>query len=447
MTIKNPVQAADLRNEAEELRAKSLELVQSIEASGEAPTDEQQAEIDTAIAKIDDLHARAEKLDKLAPPPAPQAVINPVIPTPNGDPAPVAINFKRNRKNLRGFSADSDGLTKAYKAGQWVKAAVFGDPAAAQWCIDNGMQAALSGGDNNKGGVLVPDEMSQAIIDLREEYGVFRRESRVVSMGSDTLTVPRRTGGLTAYAVGENDEITASDKSWDNIELVARKWGVICKYSSELSDDAVIDLADDLAAEIAYAFANKEDESGFNGDGTSTYHGINGVTNKVNLAAHAGSVSTAASGNTAFSTLDLSDFNSVVAKLPLYARRNAKWYISAAGHADSMSRLQYAGGGNTVDDIAGGSGPSFLGYPVVFSQVLNSTLAADTSAIKLLFGDLSMATMMGSRRDIRFMVSADRYFEQDQLAIKGTQRYDISVHDLGTTTAAGPVVALKTPAS
>ncbi|HSG60845.1 MAG TPA: phage major capsid protein, partial [Pseudomonadales bacterium] len=77
----------------------------------------------------------------------------------------------------------------------------------------------------------------------------------------------------------------------------------------------------------------------------------------------------------------------------------------------------------------------------------NSTLTAQASTIVALFGDLSLASMMGSRRDITFAISSDRFFEYDQLAIKGTQRYDIKVHDLGDATTAGPIVALKTPAS
>lgn len=446
--LKNTPTAAELRDKAETLRVETLNLIAEIEESGVNATDEQNQLINDNSARVQDLLTRAEQIDKL-PVPKPADNSRRLSNDPIATPANQPIALPPNNKQLKGFANNKEGREQAFKAGQWLKAVAYQDRNAAQWCRDHGVgfQNAMSGDDNAKGGVLVPSEMSQAIIDLREQYGVFRANSRIVTMSSDTLTVPRRVGGLTAYAVGENDEISASDKSWDNVELVARKWGVVCKYSSDLSEDAVIDLADDLASEIAYAFANKEDESGFNGDGTSTYHGIVGVASKVDDGNHAGSIATAATGNTAFSTLDLSDFNSVVAKLPLYARQNARWYISSAGHADSISRLAYAGGGNAVNDIAGSGGQTFLGYPVVFTQVLNSTLTAQTSTIVALFGDLSLASMMGSRRDITFSISSDRFFEYDQLAIKGTQRYDIKVHDLGDATTAGPIVALKTPAS
>ncbi len=62
------------------------------------------------------------------------------------------------------------------------------------------------------------------------------------------------------------------------MRLTAKKLMVLTKYSNELNEDAVLNIGDDLAGEIAYAFALKEDQCGFLGDGTSTYGGITGVT-------------------------------------------------------------------------------------------------------------------------------------------------------------------------
>jgi HK97 family phage major capsid protein len=211
--------------------------------------------------------------------------------------------------------------------------------------------------------------------------------------------------------------------------------------SSEINEDAVINLADDLAAEIAYAFSNAEDTNGFNGDGTSTYGGIWGATVKINDGNHAASIHTAATNNDSFGEFTLTDFHGVVGKLPLYARMNAKWYISAAGFANSMERLAYAGGGNTTSHITGGTGLAFLGYPVVLSQVLNTSLVGTPASgtIACLFGDLRLSTAFGSRRGVTVAMSEHRYFDTDQIGIRGTQRVDINNHSLG------PLIALKTP--
>ena len=334
----------------------------------------------------------------------------------------------------------------AFKAGQFLAAALWGNDSAIRWCNDNGVQIrnAMGGSSNTLGGTLVPMEMEQAIIDLRETYGVFRREARVTPMSGDTKLIPRRTSGVTAYFVGENSEVTASDKGWDSVNLTARKLAVLCKYSSELSEDAIISIGDDLTSEIAYAFANKEDECGFNGTGASTYGGIVGVLNAV----AAGSIYTAATGNTAFSTLDLADFEGMIGKLPQYAEPNAKWFISRAGFFASMARLMDAAGGNAIADLAGGvRSPVFLGYPVVLTQVLNSTLTAQTSTNILAFGDLRAAATMGNRRGISVKVSDQRYMEYDQLGILGTERFDIAVHETGTASAAGAILVMATPGS
>lgn len=345
-------------------------------------------------------------------------------------------------KAYKGEHADQ----RAYIAGRFFLATIGKCQASQTWCREHGIDVQFMGamkeGSNSLGGFLVPPEVEAAIIDLREQYGVFRREAYVTPMSGDTKTTPRRKSGLTAYFVGEGEEGTSSDKQWDQVELVAKKLMALCRVSNELNEDSVISMADDLTSEIAYAFAVKEDQCGFVGDGTSTYGKINGVVNAV----AAGSVVTALAGNTSFETLDLVDFEACVGKLPEYPGINPKWYISKAGYAASMMRLIDAAGGNTTAQLeAGPSGREFLGYPVVITQVLNSTLGADTSKPKAVFGDLKLGATLGNRRGVSIMESEHRYFEYDQIGIKGSERFDINVHGRGTATAPGPLVVLKTP--
>lgn len=371
---------------------------------------------------------------------APSAAVGAIVEAPK----PVEIRTLRRAKALRSFRG-ADAERNAYASGQWLLATLGNDTRAAQWCADNGIETrALQTTTNSLGGYSVPDQFETAIIDLREERGVARRSLRLRAMASDVLVVPRRTSGVTAYFIAENAEITASDKGWDAVQLVARKLAVLCKYSSELNEDSILSIADDLAGEIGYAFADKEDECLFNGDGTSTYGGIVGLKS----GTASGSKVTAITGNTAFSTLDLEDFEAMVGKLPQYAVNGAAWYISRAGWANSMLRLAEAAGGNTVAQIAGGAPLQFLGFPVVISQVMNSTLTAQTSTDGLCYlANLDLAASMGTRRGVSIQVDSSRYFEYDQLAIRGTERFDINYHERGTSTVAGPVVMLSTPSS
>jgi len=347
-------------------------------------------------------------------------------------------------KNFTGKDAEE----RAYRSGMWFRAVLWGSDKAQRWCQENGIETRAMGEDGaNKGGALVPPELSQTIIDLREQYGVFRRNARRIPMRGDTISIARRQSGVTAYFVGENSAVTDSDAALSMVEITARKLASMTYMSWELAEDAIIDVADMLAGEIAWAFAKKEDECGFMGTGTSTYGGIHGVMPRIDDGNHTASIATALTGNIAFSSLDLADFHRVVGKLPLYARNRAKWYISAAGFADSMERLMYAGGGNTTSNIGGGAGLSFLGYPVELVQVMNSTLTDQTSTALLFFGDLMMSSTLGDKRGFEVAVSRDFKFSEQQMTIMGWERFGIANHDLGDTSTPGPVIALKTPGS
>lgn len=351
----------------------------------------------------------------------------------------------RRAGKLRAFSGDSAEYD-AYLCGQWLAATLFGNQKAAEWCKAHGVESlAMETSDNTKGGALVPDEFEASLIKLREEYGVARRICAVTSMASDTKSKPRRTSGLTAYAIGDNQEVTSSDMGYDNVQLTARKWGVLTKHSSELDEDAVISLANEIVDEAAAAFASAEDGAFFLGDGTSTYHGVVGLINAI----AAGSKVTAATGNTAFSSIDLSDFESMVGKLPEYPGINPVWLIHKAGFAASMQRLLDAAGGNTIDHLERGpSGRQFLGYPVIVSQKMNSTLTAQTSTNGLAyFGDFRMGCLFGDRRGVRVKISTDRYLELDLIGTLVTQRFDVVSHGRGTASAAGPIIMLSTPSS
>lgn len=347
-------------------------------------------------------------------------------------------------KSFRGPTA----IEEAYISGQWLLANFYGNAEARKWCLDNGLSVrnSMAEGDNNAGGALVPEEFARTLIRLVEEYGTFRRKAFIWPMASETTTVPRQISDVTAYFVGENSEITDSEPGFDSIRLTARKLAALCKWPIEIDQDSAIAVADLLARSIAYAFAVKEDQCGFLGTGISTYGGISGLITELTTAT-AGTV-TAITGNTAFSTLDLADFESLLGKLPMYPGINPEWYISKAGWAASMMRLADAAGGNTAADIEGMRRPMFLGFPVNLVQCMNSTLTAQTSAKGICyFGDLRMAATMGTRRGLQLAISDQRYFEYDQLAIKGTERVDINVHDVGDTSNAGAMVMLAMPGS
>src|SRR4029077_12701020 len=101
---------------------------------------------------------------------------------------------------------------------------------------------------------------------------------------------------------------------------------------------------------------------------------------------------------------------------------------------------------NRVDDIQNGARVKmFGGYPVIVSQVMPKTSAVNQ--VCALLGDMSLAASFGDRRTTTIMFSdvADGAFLQDEIVIRGTERIDIVVHDVGESsagTARDPVMGL-----
>jgi HK97 family phage major capsid protein len=354
---------------------------------------------------------------------------------------------------LRGFKGPN-AEERAYRAGMFYKAQLFGDKDAARWCADHGVidSRAMGEGVNSLGGVFVNEEILNEVIVLVEEYGVFAKNARNVNMNSDTLIVPRRVGGLSAYFIGENTAIPDSDASWDRVQLVAKKVAVSNRISSELLEDSVLSLGDYLTTETARALSILTDRVGFVGTGSGDDGGIIGVSTKIADGAHNGSLVTAATGNTAATTLTIDDFVNTVARLPVYARARAAWYVSPAVFAASVQRLGLTNngkltGGNSAANLAEAPEMRLLGYPVNFVHTLPSGLGADPGKVQFLLGDLSLSTMYGTRRGLQVKTSVDRYAELDQTLIVASMRMDCVTHDVGDATKAGPVVGLRTALS
>lgn len=432
--------STQIRNELKECTAK-------VEALDELAKIENRQLTEDETKAIEEVHAEVQALNKVLD----TAVKYEAILATKLQPA-VADRQRENSTEtkaaavpIRFKSAFRPGVFKnaddAYNSGQWALATIYGSKRAKAYCKDNGIPMrvsnAMTTGDNTKGGFLVPDPLEASIIELREQFGVFGQYAQQVTMGEAVMNMPKLSSDMTSYWVGENSTITASDMAFGLVRLEAKKLAALAAISSELNEDSVVSVAEALARSVAYKFAYDEDNAGFNGDGTSTYGGIVGAAN----ALAAGSVVTATSV-TATANLVIGTFEQAVGKLPEYAGIQPRWYFHKNIWANSIQRLLDAVGGNSGMDVANGMPRTFLGYPVVTSQVLYSGTGA-TGVVFGFFGDLSMAAMLGRRRGMSMAVDNSVYFASDATAIRATERLDINVHDRGTASAAGALLALK----
>lgn len=358
---------------------------------------------------------------------------------------PAGVRRYGSLQAFKGQNADYN----AYAAGMWTLAIFAGDhpmkPKAQQWCERNGIQATMWTGDNASAGFLVPTQMDNAIIELTEQYGVFRRYAEIQPMTSGSWNGPRWTGSMVSYWVAEKTAPTQSDPRWDRVNLMAKDLAAMTKITNQLNEDSVVNLGDKVAMCAAISFAAAEDNAGFEGDGTSTYGGIVGLKTRLAETANAASLITAATGHDTLPELTLVDFNSVLGAFPEYPGANPAWFCHKAVWAASMVPLQLAAGGATLENIVGGGKPQFLGYPVVFVQTRPTTYAAST--IPIFFGDLKLSSKMGVRRERSIQAGWENDdFTKQQFTLLATERVDIANHtivDPITTTKAGPIMGLK----
>ena len=432
-----------------EIKAQLAKLADEIEAmAGKSEADGFRQDIyDAMKEKFIDINkqlGRVEEAEKIA--------ANLATPVPGQDrltpfAPPSAHKLYGTLKNFRDREIEGrtvKAVDQAYTAGMWFKATLMDNAEAKEWCRSRGVpiNKAQGEGVDSAGGFLVPEELMANIIVLRETFGVFRQECQVVPMGSDTLNWPRRTGGLTAFFTGENQAATESTAAWDNINLTAKKAAVLTRMSTEIEQDAVVAIADWLVGEMAYAFASKEDDCGFNGDGTSTYGGMRGTTVIAVDSSH--TYGKFQSSSATLSSLTLKDLTSTMGLLPQYAIGGAKWYMSQQMFYTVVANLLAAAGGNRLDILSQGIEKRLLGFPVAIAQKL-PIVAPGSGNVQLHFGDLTRAAMMGERRGVTIKRSDHRYFENDQIGLLGTERFDVNVHDMGSNTAAGPLVSMVSP--
>ena len=138
----------------------------------------------------------------------------------------------------------------------------------------------------------------------------------------------------------------------------------------------------------------------------------------------------------------MADVTAVMGSVADYAGLNPVWLCSKLFDNVVFSRLKAAGGGNTITDLQGRPRPNFLGYDVYTSEIMPKVLTDLSDKVNALYGDFSLSSSFGDRRGIMIEVLRERYAEKLQVGILAHERFQIVNHDLGSTTAKGPVAAL-----
>lgn len=318
---------------------------------------------------------------------------------------------------------DVSAMGKFGKTVKFLKALVGADVKLLNTMHEDArVKANLSEGTTTAGGFLVPEEFKAEILRLAPQYGVIRREARMIPMAFDVLNVPASgTTDITAQWVNEAGQILSTDPTFRQVVLTVNKLASIPKVTNELLADANVPVVQYLAEIIAEAFAKEEDNQAFNGTG-SPFVGCLTATG-VPTSPHA--------GGTAFICLSYQDLVNTTAQIYSNATANAKFYLHRSMISHVRGLITTAGA-----PIIGPTAKEVAGYPIVDTEILpgiaSSTAKTDATAYAV-FGDLRKGVMLGERGSMTMKIGTegtvgnDNLFEKDMVALRMIERVALGV--------------------
>src|SRR5262245_32666095 len=208
------------------------------------------------------------------------------------------------------------------------------DPDEADWLGRRiGLRSkALSTTDDSAGGVFVPLPMLGELIDLQRSMEVFASAgAREVALPPNgRVQFPKLTGASTAYWVGEGSPITESQPTTGNLDLQAKKLGVLVKLNNELLRFASPSAEGLVRYDMARAAALKADLAMLEGTGGTQ---IKGLITYSGIGTHA--ASTAGGSGDTFTPADVALMES---KLPDAVDAPTAWVMRKAMFAALMNR-------------------------------------------------------------------------------------------------------------
>ncbi|MFF2297400.1 phage major capsid protein [Arthrobacter sp. NPDC058127] len=289
---------------------------------------------------------------------------------------------------------------------------------------------------------IVPVVWATEIIDLARNYSaVLKAGANVVPMDAVTLNIGRLTGDATAAFRSEGSAITASDTTFDQVQLTAKSLNALVVGSTEFFADAP--NADSLVANsIAKAIALKIDLVALYGGITSGAGSINLATPPIPrgiLAALNASLPANVLGGGATNGTDLTQYSQL---LDLYwqvanGNENPNAIIWPPKLAQAYSKLLDTtnqqlrvpaplgpGAMMVAQDTFPGDADAGLPFYVSKQAQQGMTQGTLTTAADVFLGDFT-ELLVEQRLDISVQVLQERYAELGQIGIVATWRGDI----------------------
>jgi HK97 family phage major capsid protein len=308
---------------------------------------------------------------------------------------------------------DLKELTKDQRISKFIKAVMRKDLPT----IGALSTKALSEGTGTAGGFLVPEEFRAEVIRLVEKYGIIRRLATVIPMKRDVMNIPSLTGGISVSWVDEGVVIPESTPSFGQKVLTAKKLVGLTRSSSELLDDAEVDVIALLNELFAEAIAREEDYQGLRGVGTP----ITGVLGDAGC-----NVVTMGATKVNFSDITSDNLSDLIDSVTASGQVNAKFTF----HRNIMNHIRKLkdSTGQNIWQMTHGDAPATIwGYPYEITDVMPGNSESAVSTKFIMFGNLKNF-YLGDRKELALSISEEAtvggqsMYERDQKAIRLIER-------------------------
>jgi HK97 family phage major capsid protein len=249
--------------------------------------------------------------------------------------------------HLPAFEPQGQKLAQEIRAKMSADAGRF-DPDEARWLQLK--TKALGTISDIAGGSLVKLPVLGELIELQRNLEVFAAAGaqEIALPPNGRIQFPKQTGGSTAYWVGEASSITESQPATGNLDLQAKKLGVLIKVNNELMRFASPSAEGLVRLDMARVAALRADLAMLEGTGGTQ---IRGLLTYADIGTHIAST-TDANGD----TFEAEDVALMDGKLPDAVPQATAWVMRKQMFAALMNRRADA---VAADDSAG----SFLFHP------------------------------------------------------------------------------------
>lgn len=271
-------------------------------------------------------------------------------------------------------------------------------------------------GRDPDGGYLVRPEYRNTLLSIMEQYGLARQRCTVIPMKTTELVMPKLTGGVQVYWIGEGQTIPQTQPTFGEFRMTVKKLAALVPMTSELLDDSSIAIANLLGMLFGQALAKEEDRVVFTGNVTAG-DPFNGVLNTTGVGAY-----TMGAGCTTYAKVTADDLADVIASQPASLIDGAQWYF----HRTILNVLRKL---KDKDDnyiwaqpTADGQPGTIWGYPYTLCELMPKVADGSQNGKPFMFFGNLQHYYIGDRQQMTIARSEHVGFAQDKIFLRILQR-------------------------